>query len=78
MGALKNLKNIIIPVPDVDTQSIITDSNYSQDLEYIHLTTQNLYATLQSKSSSDFTDQASIDNLKAINQEVYMINEKLK
>lgn len=77
-GAFKNLKNIIIPVPDVDTQSIITDSNYSQDLEYIHLTTQNLYTTLQSKSSSDFTDQASIDNLKAINQEVYTINEKLK
>lgn len=76
--AFKNLKNAFAPVPDVNTQSIIEKDDYKQDLEYIQLTTKNLYDTLRSKSSSDFTDQSSIDSLKAINKQVYDIDIKLK
>ena len=65
-------------MPDVNTQSIINDSTYNQDLDYIKQTTNNLYDTLKAKSSSDFTDKASLDNLKAINQQVYEVNKKLE
>jgi hypothetical protein len=76
--AFKNLKNTFAPVPDVNTQSIINDSTYNQDLDYIKQTTNNLYDTLKAKSSSDFTDKASLDSLKAINQQVYEVNKKLE
>lgn len=62
----------------MDTQSIIEKDEYKKDLEYIQLTTKNLYDTLISKSSSDFTDQTSIDSLKAITKQVYDIDIKLK
>lgn len=65
-------------MPDVNTQSIINDSTYNQDLDYIKQTTNNLYDTLKAKSSSDFTDKASLDSLKAINQQVYEMNKKLE
>lgn len=65
-------------MPDIDTQSIVDDSTYEQDLTYIQQTTQNLYDTLKAKSNSDLTDQVSIDSLKAINKQVYDINIKLK
>lgn len=76
--AFKNLKNAFVPVPDVNTQSIIDDNSYAQDLDYVHSTTKSLYDTLKAKSSSDFTDKASLDSLKAINEQVYKVNLALE